>query len=379
MRALLPLSLALFAGAATARAEPDAALSQARRQAATATARADQLDRAAAIETDAARQGRLAEAAMSARIAAAQANVAAAEVQTALVARQFADQRARLAQNQAPVARLLAALQSLAARPPVVAIAQPGTVDDLVHVRAVLGGTIPAIRARTADARAELDRTRALQRSAAVATRALADGRARLEANRLAFVKLEAEHRLRIRASDDTGLYQSDRALALGEQAREIVGLMTTTRDAADVEASLATLSGPLPRPDASEAAVTTVTRAYRLPAAGRIVTGFGELSDTGVRSRGLTLATVPLAPVIAPAPGRIAYAGRFREYGRVVVIDHGAGWTTTLIGLGETGVRRGDHIAAGAPIGRAPAADPHVTVELRRRGRPIEPAALIG
>lgn len=384
MRALLALPLALLIGAAPAQPlapdDPAVRMAQARARSAAATIRADRLDRAAAAQTDAARQAQMTEAALAARVDAAQADIAAAEARGTLVADLVAAQRARLAQEQTPIARLLAALQALASRPPVVAIAQPGTVDDLVHVRAVLGSTIPAIRTQTAEARAELDRSRALQRSASQAAAALRDGRSRLEESRLALVKLEAAHRLDALTTGTSALYQSDRALALGERARDIVGSIATARDAADVEASLATLPGPLPRPGAAPTPTPAVIpRAYRLPVSGRVVVGFGEIADSGVRSRGLTLATAPLAPVIAPAPGRIAYAGRFRGYGLVVVIDHGAGWTSALTGLGDVDVKRGDRVAAGDAIGRAPAADPRITAELRRRGRPVEAAALIG
>ena len=87
---------------------------------------------------------------------------------------------------------------------------------------------------------------------------------------------------------------------------------------------------------------------------------------------------------MVAPAGGRIAYAGRFRDYGRVVVIDHGEGWTTALTGLGETEVTIGDRVRAGDAIGRAAGVDatgqpPRVTVELRRRGRAVDMTPLIG
>lgn len=122
----------------------------------------------------------------------------------------------------------------------------------------------------------------------------------------------------------------------------------------------------------------------YRLPVAGRIVTGLGEISANGVRSRGLSVATAVGARVVAPAAGRIRYAGRFRDYGRVVVIDHGARWTTTLVGLGAADVATGDRVRRGDLVGRAgpktaTGDDPQVTVELRRRGRPVDMTALIG
>jgi septal ring factor EnvC (AmiA/AmiB activator) len=118
----------------------------------------------------------------------------------------------------------------------------------------------------------------------------------------------------------------------------------------------------------------------YRAPVAGRLVIGLDELSASGVRSRGLTFAVAPRAGVAAPAGGTIRYAGRFRGYGDVVIIDHGAGWTTLVTGLGETLVATGQAVTMGRPIGRANAGeDARVTIELRRRGRPIDMTMLMG
>lgn len=380
------LALSLLATAAPAQDESAGAharLTAAKAQSAAAAGRAARLERAAARQADAVRRARIAEAALNARIQATQADIVAARARVALVERLVVAQRARLAADQAPVARLMAALQSLAARPTLAAVVQPGSIDDLVHVRAILGATLPTVRARTAEVRAELDRTRALQASAALAATALADGRRRLEAQRLAFVRLEAERRLRARTPGGDALFESDRALALGEQARDLIGALALAQDAAAVEARLVTLGGPLPRPDEDGIPVPAVP-AYRLPVAGRIVQGLGELSDTGVRARGLAIAAAPGTRVVAPAAGRVRYAGRFRDYGRVVVIDHGGGWTSALIGLDGATAAVGTRVRAGDPVGRAPATGrngdgPRITVELRRRDRPVDLAALIG
>ncbi|MES2754282.1 MAG: peptidoglycan DD-metalloendopeptidase family protein [Pseudomonadota bacterium] len=383
MRVALLIALPVFAGTAQAQIDPRERLAQAQAQSAAAGARAARLERAAAAQRDSARQARAAEAAVAQRIVGAQADIAAAEARVAIVARAQAVQRARLAERQGPVARLLAALQSLAARPPLVAVAQPGSVDDLVHVRAALGTALPVVRARTAGVRAELAATRTLQRRAAQAAQGLIDGRRALEAQRLALIQLEAQHRYRSRALGRDALYESDRALALGERARDLVGSLSIAADEAGIARALMALSGPLPRPgDAgSEAAATAV---YRLPVAGRVVTGLGEISDAGVRSRGLTLACRPDARVNAPAGGQVRYAGPFRQYGRVVVIDHGDGWTSAVTGLGDIDVALGDRVRAGDRIGRAQGDgasgdEPRVTVELRRRGRPVDLTALIG
>jgi septal ring factor EnvC (AmiA/AmiB activator) len=118
---------------------------------------------------------------------------------------------------------------------------------------------------------------------------------------------------------------------------------------------------------------------AYRLPVAGRLVTGFGTVSEAGVRSRGLTFAVPPGAAVVAPAGGVVRYAQAFRGYGGTVIVDHGRGWTSVLTGLGTLGVRTGARVGGGTAIGTARrTGQPHVTVELRRRGEPVDAMALI-
>ncbi|WP_380785538.1 murein hydrolase activator EnvC family protein [Sphingomonas sp. R86521] len=362
-------------------AEQQARLAAAKRDAAIATRRADQLADAAATERGAAERARADERALAARVTAAEAELAAAQARVAIVDRLLAAQRTRLGTAQAPVARLLAALESLARRPTIVAIAQPGSVDDLVHVRAVLGSALPVVRARTAGVRAELAETRRLQDSATLAATALRDGRIRLESDRVALAQLEAVHRQRSQAFGRGALDESDRAVALGERARDLVDGMAEAGTADATAASLAGLPGPLPRPVAAGTIWPAPPHGiYRLPVAGRLVTGFDEVSDAGVRSRGLTLATAAGAGVAAPAAGIVRYARRFRGYGVIVILDHGDGWTSLVTGLARVVVAPGQQVALGAALGTAPAGDdPRVTVELRRRGRPMDAAALIG
>ena len=388
MRAGGVLAIAALFAAAGVTAQTDAPelateqqrLVAAKRDAAIAAARAAKLAAAAAQERNAADKARREEQALAARVTAAEANLATASARVTLVERLLTDQRARLGRAQAPVARLLAALESLARRPTIVAVAQPGSVDDLVHVRAVLGSALPVVRQRTEAVRTELAETRRLQASATLAAKALSDGRARLENDRVALATLEARHRQRSQALGRGALSESDRALALGERARDLVDGMAATTNAKATAASLIALSGPLPRPIAPGTTPPPPPRGvYRVPVAGRLVTGFDEVSDSGVRSRGLTFATAPRARVVAPAAGTIRYARRFRDYGVIVIIDHADGWTSLVTGLAATLAKPGDRVVMGAPLGTAPREDPRITVELRRRGRPVDAASLIG
>jgi septal ring factor EnvC (AmiA/AmiB activator) len=359
--------------------EQQARLKSATAASSAAEARARALEAAAANERDRAVQARAQEAAAAERIKAAQAEIVAAEARIAIVDRLLAAQRVQVAERQGPIVRLIAALQSMARRPAVLGLIQPGSTEDIVHVRAVLGTTMPVVERRTAEVRAELARVQRLRANAAGAIRSLRDGRARLENERIALVQLEATHRARSQALGRSALIESDRALALGERARDLVDQMQSQGEASQVQSELVALPGPLPRPGDAASPLPKRMAPYRLPVSGRLATGMGELSATGVRARGLTFVTAPNAPAVAPAAGRIVYAGPFRGYGGVVIVDHGEGWTSLVAGLGGLAIRVGDPVAQGQLIGRAwKSGDPRVTVELRRRGQPMDLAQLL-
>ena len=400
MRALLPtgvatsfvVTLTLAAAATLMAAAPPLAdqaarLKSANEEAVAAKDRARALDRAAADERDAAAKARSREAAVAARIQASEAEIVAATARVTIVEQLLERQRERLVERQTPILRLVAALQGFARRPSAAALVQPGSLDDAVHVRALLGTMLPVVARRTAEVRVEIGRVRKLAGDARIAAAALATSRARLQSERLALVRMEGEHRLRSQELGRGALFESDRAIAMGERARDIVDLMEAMGTLAETREELATLSGPLPRPAIPQSSGEPADVArhrfavppYRLPAAGEVVAGFGELSANGVRSRGLTLATWSGAQVVAPAGGRVVYARRFRDYATVVIIDHGGGWSSAITGLAAASARVGEDVVQGGPIGRAAAGDnAQVTVELRRRGVPFDLAALL-
>ncbi len=379
--------VAVGAGAQTIGSER-AALDRAQRAARSAADRATRLEAAAQAASNEATRLRASAVAVAARIQSAEADIDAAEAQINVVERLRAAQRARLAEKQGPTVRLVAALQTMARRPPALALVQPGSVRDLVHVQAMLASILPVMQARTADLRADVERGRELRAAAdsALATQRGAQGR--LVAQRQQLAALEGRKRAESSRFASGAMAEQDRAIAMGEEARDIGELMGRIDDAASVRARLESLPGPILRPaqPAATRALPTDTAvaaasipAYRLPVVGQVVTGLGEISDAGVRARGLTIATRAGAQVIAPTSGRIAFAGPFRGYGNIVVIDHGLGWTTLLTSLAALDVKVGDSVDPGSPVGRAGPDRPTVTVELRRRGTPVDIAKLAG
>jgi murein hydrolase activator len=387
VRRLIPLALltALLAGGWAA-AQTGAggserrALLVAKQEAAQATRRYELLEREASRATGEAARARAEAAALAARIQAAEAEITAAETRIRLIEALRAEQRARLAEKQGPVIRLTAALQTMARRPPALALVQPGSLDEVVRVRSLLASTLPVIRARTADLRAEVERGDRLRRQADQAVAALVAGQEDLRRRRVALASFERRQRERSESLMESAMFESDRALAFGEEARDLAVRAGTREFQAQLRRSLEQLPGPLLRPGEPPGPGAAARRgpSYILPVDGRLVTGMGEISDAGVHARGLTLETAAGAQVVAPARGRVAYAGRFRGYGRIVIIDHGSGWTTAITNLDSLAVKVGDTVAMGAAIGRAGGGEPRVTIELRRSGRPVPIAPLI-
>lgn len=385
-RLLLPACLIalLGAGAFAATGAPAggdaAALAQARSEAAQANLRYQQLDDQARRATNEADRARAASEALAARIEAAEADLTAAERRISLIGALQAAQRARLAERQGPVIRLTAALQTMTRRPAALALVQPGSVRDAVHIRSLLAATMPEIRRRTAALRAEVARSAELRRESELARTGLLASRATLRERRGALAGFEAAERSRSQQLAGLALSQSDRALVFGEEARTLAGRIGTRDYQVALAASLSRLPGPLPRPPGAAPAAAAPADAipYTLPVEGRLITGVGEISDGGVHSRGLTIETGADAQVVAPAGGRIVYAAPFRRYGYVVIIDHGSGWASVITDLASLDVAQGALIRRGMPIGRTGAGSPRITVELRRNGRPVPFAQLI-
>lgn len=387
----MPQAGASLAG--TSLAEERAALARATAQADQARKHGEALEARAASAAASADRTRDETAALAARIQQSEADLRAGQARIALIAAQQRAEAHRLAQRQRPIAHLTAALQQIARRSPVLALVEPGTVSEAVHRRIVLAQALPVILARTRDLRAELARSADLRRSAEVAASSLVKTRSTLIGQREALAAREQRQRLAARALHENAGIANERALAMAEQARDIGDLMDQIEAAGTVRDALLRLPGPTLRPngpgapsappDAPTAALpgpapSTRPPAYRLPVVGEVVTGFGEVSSAGVRARGLTIATAPLATVVAPAGGRIAMAGPFRGYGRILIIEHGDGWTSLIANLGALTAVTGDLVRAGDPVGSAGPGHPQLLVELRHGEQPVDIAALV-
>jgi murein hydrolase activator len=399
LQLLISLTLLMFSAGSMAQvaaisdpaatlAQERAALGRAQAQAREAKARSAMLEARAAAAVREADQARDRAAAMAARVQESEANLRASQARVAIIAQAQAAQARRLAVQQQPVVRLTAALQQIARRPPIVAMLQPGSVSDAVHRRIILARMLPMVAQRTEGLRNEIARSARLRTDADAAARALGSTRDQLNNQRAQLAQLEQQRRLASRALRLDATVEQERALAMGEQAQDIGALMEQIEDAAKVKDALIALPGPslrpalpggaaLPTSGLSPAAMPQAP-AMRLPVVGEVVAGFGERSESGIRARGLTIATTANATVTAPAAGRVAYAGPFRGFGSILIIDHGAGWTSLITDLARLDAQVGDSLRQGDPVGAAGTNRPRITIELRRQNQPVDIASLL-
>jgi murein hydrolase activator len=369
------LATALFAQGVV---DQQAALREAKAKAAVAEQRSEALRQEASYATEATDRLIAQRAVLGAEMDAATAQIAAANARIAIIGQRQVQQRSQLGMRSEPILRLNAALQQMTGRPTALLMAQPGSRRDYIHLRAVMATVEPIIRARTAALRGQIAAQKELRGQELLALKSLADARTKLSERRTALAALEGDSRSKAGALSADAAVEFEQAIAQGERARDLVASIDTSRMSGEKAQSLAALEGPVLREPVTGQTAPTGNKAYNLPVDGKLVFGFNELNSTGYRERGVRLALSPSASVRAPAAGRIRFAGTYRSYGQIVIIEHGGGWTTLITNLASLSVAEGASVLQGTVLGKTRVDQPEITLELRRKGRVMDLAALM-
>jgi septal ring factor EnvC (AmiA/AmiB activator) len=119
-------------------------------------------------------------------------------------------------------------------------------------------------------------------------------------------------------------------------------------------------------------------------PVDGKVEVPFGKVVNPRFKTvtvqNGVELGAPGGAPVRAVAPGRVVYAGWFRGYGNLVIVDHGEGYHTLAAHLASMSTAMGEEVGAGALLGTVgdtgSMRGPSLYFEVRERGRPVDPLA---
>ena len=329
---------------------------------------------------------------------------------------------------------VLAALQRVGENPPPALLISPDDALSSVHSALLLGAVVPQLREQSASLRLEL---RALS-----VTRASIDTHKAQLAEQLNDLAEDEERLTRLVAEkeaiiDETQAQANADAKAVKDLAAEaetlsdlIAGLDSALDDAARTAEAARTADAerqreeaarlakarealarqsPGDRPGMLSAALDPARQEPAIPFARaegllpRPVQGvelydFGAPLPTGPRralepAPNIAITTRPNARVRAPADGWVIYAGPFRSYGTVLILNAGGGYNIVLSGLRQADVLPGRFVVAGEPVGRMSARRtaratvigqgvaslggdrPVLYVEFRKDGKPVNPA----
>jgi septal ring factor EnvC (AmiA/AmiB activator) len=180
--------------------------------------------------------------------------------------------------------------------------------------------------------------------------------------------------------------YDAEVAAERALRAREQQQALATPANESVVEIKPASTKVAFASPDRLKPALPfeAAKGTLRLPAQGRRVKRFGDTDASGSTLKGISLQTRGEARITAPADGWVVYAGEFRSYGQLLIINAGGGYHILLAGMSRIDVSLGQFVLAGEPIAvmgnsAAPSqgddsSRPVLYVEFRKDGRPIDP-----
>src|SRR5271168_550036 len=294
-----------------------------------------------------------------------------------------ADELSRsLERRRAVIADVLAALQRMGSNPPPAILVKPNDMSEAVRAATVMSAVIPELKSQIESVRNDLDalaRTRdsiaierdeLTQRGQALAVDKMRLG-ALIDARQTSLKDLIA----RLDSEND-----ARKAAATAAHATEAAA-------AAEIEALARAARGADPGRLKPEIAFGDARGQVPLPAAGSILKAFGSPDGLGGTERGLSLATPAGATVSAPVDGAVLFAGLYRTYGQLLIMDAGGGYYVLLAGMDRINVESGEFVLAGEPIGvmgdgsvrmataaAVGAARPVLYIELRKDGTAIDP-----
>ena len=307
-----------------------------------------------------------------------------------------------LAARRGVLAEVLGALQRMGLNPPPAVLVKPE--DALASVRSaiLLGAVVPELRKETEALIADLgELSRITATIEAERTRLTAAfGEQLAEKQRLNLLvaekqRLQGEHEAALDAEQKRSEKLAGRAKSLKEliatlekQAAEAEKAMAAKAEQERRDAELAALPVPEANRLAAAAPFASLKRQVALPVTGKISRRFGADDGNGGVMLGDMVATQSAAIVTAPSDGSVLYAGPFRSYGQLLILNAGDGYHVVLAGMSRISVALGQSVLAGEPVGAmgearvasasaAPLGNtaPELYVEFRKDGKPVDPA----
>jgi septal ring factor EnvC (AmiA/AmiB activator) len=245
--------------------------------------------------------------------------------------------------RRAVITEVLAALQRMGRRPPPALLVQPDDALEAVRSAMMLGAVLPEMRQQAASLASELaDLVRVRKEIAAEHDRLQADRKALAEQQQR-LTLLTAERQKQLAETEGALAATRKKVVALARDAENLKdliaklekGLDSATRTARTKQDGAQAGSRPADLGRLTPAiAFASARGTLPLPVNGVKMREFGDPDGHGGAEKGLLLATRSRAQVTAPCDGWVVYAGAFRSYGQLLILNAGGGYHVLLAGM---------------------------------------------
>jgi septal ring factor EnvC (AmiA/AmiB activator) len=312
--------------------------------------------------------------------------------------------RSSLDSRRSEVVEVLAALQRAGRRTPPALLVRPEDALQSLRTAILLGSVVPELRARAEILAKDLAELVALRKAIASERDRLASDRDNLRDDQTRLAALVDERQRKQSGAEKDLEVEGARAIALSKQVDSLQGLISKMEQdskSAAKAAAAATLQGTpgntadgkpnlggLKNPARLSPAVAFASAKglLALPVNGVKIREFGGSDGAGGAEKGISLATRAGAQVTTPCDGWVVYAGPFRSYGQLLILNAGGGYHVLIAGMGRISVNIGQFVLTGEPVATmgttsqvasilaTNASQPVLYIEFRKDGTPIDP-----
>jgi septal ring factor EnvC (AmiA/AmiB activator) len=315
------------------------------------------------------------------------------------------------------IVEVLAALQRMGRRPPPAVLVKPEDMLEAVRSSMLLGAVLPELRSETEALATDLSELVRLRRQAQIEKDALARDVTALVDDRQKLAALVEARQKDLAMAEKGSAEEGQKAALLASRAaslKDLIGRLEgeidsasrAARDAEDAARRAEEESRRATETQARETRDKIAALAFRdpariapkiafaetrgflpLPVSGSIVKAFATPDGVGGTSKGVSYGTRPGAVVSSPADGWVVFAGPFRSYGQLLIINAGGGYYLLLAGMERINVGLGQFVLAGEPVAvmgessrpslasAGEITQPVLYIEFRKDGTSIDPS----
>jgi septal ring factor EnvC (AmiA/AmiB activator) len=312
--------------------------------------------------------------------------------------------RASLDSRRSEIVEVLAALQRAGRRAPPALLVRPEDALQSLRTAMLLGSVVPELRARAEKLTGDLTELVTLRKTIATERDRLAIDRDKLGDDQTRLAALIDERQRKQATIEKDMETEGARAIALSRQVDSLQGLIAKMEQdsksaakaaaTASLQGTPATLNGKpnlgaLKDPARTSPAIAFASAKglFAMPVNGARIRDFGGSDGAGGVEKGISLATRAGAQVTTPCDGWVVYAGPFRSYGQLLILNAGGGYHVLIAGMERISVNIGQFVLTGEPVATmgtttsqvasilaTNASQPVLYVEFRKDGTPIDP-----